>query len=343
MDRQMAAIQAQREAREFNAWLQMESQKRAQAWEQEKIEIAARNRFAMEEQAFMWEQQLRNKERLQAMQERQRKLKVIRKLEAEGELSEEEARRAMIGIETGLAPGMYETGGSAWEKAIFQMMKPELHERGITAEDAERVAAMPAGNLVLEAIQSDEVDPESKVELIAIVKRGTPEQVKAAARTYFEFKRQKATVAPAAPAPRGLPPTGRPEEVLVTGVAEPELSVEARNLLALARRPDVPAEVRRRAEVAVAMNDTEEMRKLRRELSKGRTLPKTGPEFRTPGFVQALPPGEIATEKLSSTLIELVDENSRHLIDEEKKEALAAAKSGLSAISPYHQAYRRWY
>jgi len=147
MDRQMAAIQAQREAQEFSAWLQLESDKRARAWEQEKIEIAARNRFAMEEQAFMWEQELRNKEKLQAMQERQRKLKAIQKQVEDGFLSEEEATRARIAIETGLAPGMYETGGSAWEKAIFQMMKPELHERGLTAQDAERVAAMPGGNL----------------------------------------------------------------------------------------------------------------------------------------------------------------------------------------------------
>lgn len=74
---QALAIQQQKELAQFNIQLQTESEKRARAWELEKMEIASRNDFAMQEMERQAQFEMQLQKQIQEQQEMNAKIKAV--------------------------------------------------------------------------------------------------------------------------------------------------------------------------------------------------------------------------------------------------------------------------
>ena len=97
-DRQQIALQNQREMQEFTAYMATQSQQRSQAWEFEKIEMSARNRFELQEQAFAMEFQVDEANKVKKKQETQQKIAAIEK--ARADIGDRTANALILSLET---------------------------------------------------------------------------------------------------------------------------------------------------------------------------------------------------------------------------------------------------
>ena len=100
--RQRIALRNQQEMQEFEASMVTQSQQRSQAWELEKIEVMARNRFALEENAYAMEFQASEANKIKTGQETQLKIAAINKAKDRHDISPATAAKLILGLETGI-------------------------------------------------------------------------------------------------------------------------------------------------------------------------------------------------------------------------------------------------
>jgi len=124
-DRQAASIAAQREVAEFNAFMAAERVKRSQAWELEKVETSARNRFELEEQAQANRFQVMEAAKLQQEQETERKKQVIIKARERGEISKDKATNALLGLELGAPASTFDVFRPQAQQSALDRLFPE--------------------------------------------------------------------------------------------------------------------------------------------------------------------------------------------------------------------------
>ena len=100
-DRQRIALENQRDMQEFDAFMATQSQQRSQAWELEKVEMSARNRFELNEQAYAMEFQATEANKIRTSQETQQKIAAINK--ARADLGDKTADALILSLETGIS------------------------------------------------------------------------------------------------------------------------------------------------------------------------------------------------------------------------------------------------
>lgn len=107
-DRQRLALEAQRESQEFASFINLEADRRSQAWEFEKIEMTARNRFELEEQSFAMEFQATEAARIQRQQEKEQKINSLRKAARTGQITQAQSEEMILGLDIGVSPNVFE-------------------------------------------------------------------------------------------------------------------------------------------------------------------------------------------------------------------------------------------
>ncbi len=100
-DRQRIALQSQREGQEFSAFMASQAQQRSQAWELEKVEMSARNRFDLQEASFAAKFQVDEMEQLKKTQETQLKIAAINK--SREQIGDKTADSLILALETGIS------------------------------------------------------------------------------------------------------------------------------------------------------------------------------------------------------------------------------------------------
>jgi len=205
-------IQSRKELAEFNSWLSTESQKRAMAWEQEKLELSARHDFDMlqatKEVNFETELQKGIKEK----QERERKLEALERALERKEITQEEYNIYRIRTESDQStvppprsgddlsnlfpppPAATETGGPTMtingEAFYADSDRPAVNQEAVqsewekirpTTQKKAGVKSNPYATAIVEHITTANLPDDEKQELRNIVKNNDPVEMKMAA------------------------------------------------------------------------------------------------------------------------------------------------------------------
>jgi hypothetical protein len=208
-------IQSRKELAEFNSWLSTESQKRAMAWEQEKLELSARHDFDMlqatKEVNFETELQKGIKEK----QERERKLEALERALERKEITQEEYNIYRIRTEADQStvppaagkddlrnlfpppPAAADTGGptmtingEAFYDSSAASTRPPVDQKAVqsewekirpTAQKKAGVKSNPYATAIVEHLTVADLPDDEKQELRNIVKNNDPVEMKMAA------------------------------------------------------------------------------------------------------------------------------------------------------------------
>lgn len=169
--RQIRDIEHQNSMLEFRSWIDQEAEKRSKAWEIEKMELTARNRFDIAEQEFAIKKQAETFMKVQEEDERKRKLSSLDKLFESGEITDEQRKKEKVRIQLSLpseaSPFMPEKGTDAMSALIDEMKKQAGiggAEKPISKPTAETTRAA-VFDLSLPAETRTQVDVMSKLDV----------------------------------------------------------------------------------------------------------------------------------------------------------------------------------
>jgi len=129
MQRQLAAQQHQREMEDFKAFLALESEKRARAWQLEKIEMASRHDFDMLEKRkeMYWAQDLQ--QRLIKEQETLQKLKALDDAAEQGVIPPAKAAELKLQVRLGMTPRWGEPTSDPYTAMLEEALEEILGEK----------------------------------------------------------------------------------------------------------------------------------------------------------------------------------------------------------------------
>ena len=200
-DRQRIALENQQEMQEFDAFMATQTQQRSQAWEFEKVEMTARNRFELEEQAYAMEFQATEANRIKRQQETQQKIAAINK--SREQIGDRTADALILSLETGIS--QVATQGlrpdeeeSPIARFIREAQEPQKATGAALSGDPRSVATNLPGNQSTRSVKSNpnaiylkgalnhpNVDSETRGQIRKVLARTDPAEM-AEARSLIE-------------------------------------------------------------------------------------------------------------------------------------------------------------
>ncbi len=180
-DRQSIALANQREMQEFNASMVTQSQQRSQAWEFEKIEMSARNRFELQEQAYAIEFQANEADKIRITQETRQKISAINK--ARGDIGDTTADALILSLET----EMSQIAGAALRptdparEAVARALSGDPSRPATNLPQQESLEVFETANQLLTMRKGQ--DPETQGEIDQILRGRNPQTMRRAIET----------------------------------------------------------------------------------------------------------------------------------------------------------------
>jgi len=204
-------IQARKELAEFSSWMSTESQKRAMAWEQEKMELGARHDFDLIQARKEVDFEANLQAELKIKQERQRKLDALRMALENKEISQktydtyrirtlmdQPAVPHQTGDDlSGLFPSgeddLIQEGGPIMTingEEFYDNTRPPVNQEAVqeewnrirpTSQKKAGVVSNPYATTIVEHLSTADLPDEEKTELRNIVKNNNPAEMKMAA------------------------------------------------------------------------------------------------------------------------------------------------------------------
>jgi hypothetical protein len=154
-ERQIRDIQHQNDMVEYRSWLDQEAEKRAMAWEVEKMELQARDRFELNEQEFAIKKQAEMFMEERKREERRRKFNALDRLLESGEITEDDHRKETIRLQLNLpAEASPFTPKTLEQTAAEQIRESMRRAAGIAPKEntINEVSPIPSGKSTTAAV-----------------------------------------------------------------------------------------------------------------------------------------------------------------------------------------------
>ena len=192
-DRQRIALENEQEMQEYDAFLATQTQQRSQAWELEKVELTARNRFELEEQAYAMEFQATEANRIKRQQETQQKIAAINK--SREQIGDRTADALILSLETGIS--QVATQGLRPEKKesyVERIVREAEEARKVTGKalsgdfrnvatnlpgrpSTRSVKSNPDAIYLKGALKNPNIDPETGAQIRKVLARTDPAEM----------------------------------------------------------------------------------------------------------------------------------------------------------------------